>query len=259
MKVDIILPVLNAADFVRTCVKSLFECTPVGLYQLYIADDGSTDKALLGFYDGVAGTPSVVVRRNERRTGFPANCNTAAALGRNDITLFLNSDTVLSPGWLEPILAEFAGDQKVGIVGSRLLFPVKRWECAAGTIQHAGVARNGDGLPYHIFRGCAPDHPKVMQRREINAVTGACLATRRSLWTQVGGFDERFLYGQFEDIDYCWMVRSLGYKVVYQPNSVLHHYEHGSGEQYVAQTADRNRVRLIGKWGNLGSDEHLFE
>jgi GT2 family glycosyltransferase len=256
-EVDIILPVLDAAKFVRECVAALFEHTPP-VYHLYVADDGSREKELLAFYGTLEGLPNVTIRRNEERQGFPKNCNSAVTLGSSPIILLLNSDTVPQPNWLEYILEEFENNPKAGVVGARLLYPAARLGHKAGTIQHAGVAFNEDGLPYHIYIGRSADDPRVNKRRAINAVTGACLATRRALWEKIGGFDERYAYGQFEDIDYCLEVRRRGWQVVYRSKSVLYHYEHGSGEKYVNQTTTRNRQRLVSKWGRIPSDEDLF-
>lgn len=252
MEADIVIPVLNAGVFLKECVSNLKKVTR-RKYNLIIADDGSTEPDLLKYED----TLDATVLRNKTRLGFGANCNQAAAQGSAPVIVFLNSDTRPCAGWLTALLKELSRES-TGVAGSRLLYPVARKGCEAGSIQHAGVARNNQGLPYHIFRGFRADHPLVMRRLEINAVTGACLAVRRDVFEALKGFDPIYAFGQFEDIDLCWRVRKSGLRVVYRPDSLLYHYEHGSGEQYVNATAEANREKLIQRWGNLSSDEHLF-
>ena len=176
----------------------------------------------------------------------------------SSLFLLLNSDVEVLPNWLTA-LAEVARDPSVGVVGSRLLFPATRDAAHAGRIQHAGVAFNADGAPYHPFRCYQANAPEVTRRLEINAVTGAVMLIRRSIWDTLGGFDTAFVGGQYEDMDFCLRVRREGFKVVYEPKSILYHYEHGSGEEHVYASSGRNRALLLQRWPNVPCDEHLFE
>ena len=104
----------------------------------------------------------------------------------------LNNDTIPGAGWLEALL-EVAEDETVGIVGSRLLYP-------DGRLQHAGIALNGDGLPYHVYRHEPAEFGPALVQRDYPAVTGASMLLRREFYEQLGGFDEAFqMY--VEDVD----------------------------------------------------------
>jgi GT2 family glycosyltransferase len=112
--------------------------------------------------------------------------------------------------------------EDVGAVGARLLY-------ADGTLQHAGVVLGVEGVAGHDCVGEAPERGGYFGRTHLQrstlAVTGACLATRRRLFEQVGGFDEVNLKVAFNDIDYCLRLRSAGYRIVYNPFAVLYHFE----------------------------------
>ena len=81
---------------------------------------------------------------------------------------------------------------------------------------------------------------------------------RREAWEKVGGFDTAYVGGQYEDMDFCLSVGAAGYKVVYEPAAVLYHYEHGSGEEHVYASSERNRELLLKKWPHVPCDEKLF-
>ena len=154
--------------------------------------------------------------------------------------VFLNNDTIPLAGWLAPLIAELDADPTVAVVGSKLLFPDE-------TIQHAGVVFSRDlPIPYHLFAHAPGTFAAVNHRRELQCVTGACMAVRRAVFDAVGGFDEGYRNG-YEDVDFCLQVRQRGGRIVYQPASVLYHLE--------SQTAGRktndeaNGRRLMERWG----------
>ena len=176
--------------------------------------------------------------------------------------LLLNSDVEVTPNWLTALVeaanTPCATGEEVGIVGARLLFPPTKGQVHAGRIQHAGVAFNSGGAPYHPFRCYQANAPEVTRRLELNAVTGACMLIRRETWDELEGFDTAFIGGQYEDIDFCLGARAAGYGIVYEPKAVLYHYEHGSGEEHVMESSERNRSLLLQKWPNVSCDEKLF-
>lgn len=252
---DIVIPVYNAGDLLAGCWISLLETLRVP-HRIYLGDDCSVEEDAQQILQQIADSGKACVTHNTEQLGFGPNCNAIAARGQGDIICFLNADTIATPGWDLAIRQEFSNPQ-VGIVGAKLIYPAARAD-RANTIQHAGIARNRHGDPYHIYRKLPMDYPRANRRLEINAVTGACLAIRRDIFESIDGFDTRYIGGNYEDVDLCWTVRDLGYLVVYQPAAVLYHYEHGSGLEWTNAYASPNRQRLFDKWGNLGSDEYLF-
>lgn len=256
--VTIVIPTFNQGNFITQCVRSLRRHTEPG-YKLILSDDASEDGGARDVLTALHLAGGAQVLTSPVRRGFVRNCNAAAAAVTTDRMCLLNQDTEACAGWLTAMEDAMNDDDKVGIVGAKLLFPRKKGKDYAGKIQHAGVARDRAGAPYHIMQMQEADTPAANVRRNVNAVTGACMLIRMDCWREVGGFSEEFQWGQFEDVDTCWTARKLGWKIVYEPKSVLWHYEHGCGDKYVHEGHDANRIYLLNKWLELGSDEDLFQ
>jgi GT2 family glycosyltransferase len=252
--VVVIIPTYNGAHMLRQAI----ECADpnAGIpHRLVISDDDSPDPEMRGYLERLASKYTVLYHKGTR--GFPHNVNFAVSHTTEPFICLLNSDTRACRFWLREMMAEMS-DPMVGIVGAKLIYPKDATNGYGDCIQHCGVARDSVGQHYHIWRGAPRDAPEANERREINAVTFACALIRRTCWDAVGGLDERFVGGQFEDIDFNLSARQLGWKVIYTPKAELYHREHGSGEDFVKATAVPNRKRLRDKWPNLTSDERLF-
>jgi GT2 family glycosyltransferase/SAM-dependent methyltransferase/Flp pilus assembly protein TadD len=234
---SIIVPVWNKVELTRQCLLALVEATSGATYEVIVVDNGSTD-GTQEFLMTLGGDVQVI--RNTTNQGFAKACNQGARAAHGKYLVFLNNDTIPQPGWLNALVMEVEGDASVGVVGSKLLFP-------DGTIQHAGVVRDCQHLlPYHLYKSFAGDHPAVNQRREFQIVTAACLLIRRSLFEEVGGFDEGYVNG-FEDADLCLKVKERGSLVVYQPRSVIIHLESQSPGRKAYE--DENAARFLHRWG----------
>ena len=253
----IVIAAFNAVDHLRRCVRTLEENTKAP-YKLYIADDHSTDPAMQPLLDELAASERALVLRSKIQRGFGGINNWAVSrIATSNAFLLLNSDIEPLEGWLLAMTQELE-EPDVGIVGARLVYPETKGKPWGLTIQHAGVARTSLGYPFHPFRGEPRDFPQAAVRREINAVTAACILIRRSVWDQLNGFDPQFVGGQFEDVDFCWRARKADWRVVYQPKATLYHFEHGSGEEWVEKSSAANCKRLREKWEWIKSDEYLF-
>jgi len=235
---------------------SAVERNTVAPYKVLVADDMSSKYEMRVVLRKVKSKCSII--RSKKRRGFAGINNWAVEHTNSKYICLLNSDTEPGYMWLTHMLAELDEHDDVGVVGAKLLYPPQKGYNLGGKIQHAGVARNSEGLPYHIHGGEPSDFAVANVRRELNAITFACALIRRTVWDDVEGLDEGYVIGQFEDIDFCYKVRKKGWKIVYQPKAALLHYEHGSGEDVVAKYSLNNRARLMSIWGNMGSDEHLF-
>ena len=247
---SIIIPVWNRLELTRDCLTALSQIKDQPEYEVIIVDNSSTDgtKEFLAELKG-----DVQIIRNEKNEGFAKACNQGARAARGQYLVFLNNDTIPQSGWLSSLVSEVDAQPEVGVVGSKLLYP-------DGTVQHAGVVRDLEHrLPYHIYKSFAGDHPAVNQRREFQIVTAACLLIRRSLFEEVGGFDEGYVNG-FEDADLCLKVRERGYAVVYQPRSVVLHLESQTAGRKVHD--DTNAIRFLdrweGQWWAADEDLHFY-
>lgn len=212
---SIIMPVLNNVELTKQSLTALAEVTDGCEYEVIVVDNHSTDGTQE--YLSSLGGDVQIIRNNENR-GFAKACNQGAQAARGKYLVFLNNDTIPIKGWLNALVQEVEAHQDVGAVGSKLLY-------ADGTVQHAGVVFSRKWLtPYHHHRTMAADAPIVNRRREFQSVTAACMLVRRDLFFEVGGFDEAYRNG-FEDVDLCLKIKQQGWRVIYQPSSVLYHLE----------------------------------
>ena len=131
------------------------------------------------------------------------------------------------------------------MVGSKFIYP-------NGTLQEAGgiVWNNGQGLNYG--RGNNSDLPEYNYIKEVDYISGASILIIKSIWEKIGGFDERFIPSYYEDTDFAFELRKKGYKVFYQPKSVVEHYEGISNGNNVLlgikKYQEINKKKFIEKW-----------
>jgi GT2 family glycosyltransferase len=151
---------------------------------------------------------------------------------------------VINPDWLGA-LVEYAQDPEIGAVGARLLH-------ADGSIQHVGAVLGVNDSVAHIYHQAPREfvgyNGFTHIVRNYSAVTGACLATRKSVLAHAGGFDESFAV-DFNDIDLCLKIRQAGYRIVYTPYSELYHFE---GRSIVRSTQNEDeRQRFCQRWSDV--------
>jgi len=212
--VSIIIPVFNQLQFTRQCLQALFATLPADIAsEITVVDNASSD----GTSDYLSSlSDQVRVITNATNLGFAKACNQGARAAQGEYLLFLNNHTEPLAGWLEAMLCG-AEQDGADIVGAKLLYP-------DGTVQHAGVVFNEEGLGMHIFKELASDSPPVNRKRAMQCVTAAAMLVRQPTFEQLNGFDELFLNG-FEDVDFCLRAGKLGKKILYVPESVLIHHE----------------------------------
>lgn len=212
----VVIPTYNGATLTADCLDALLADPPSACtWSIVVVDDGSTEDtrgALARF-----GKDIDLVER-EVNGGFAAACNAGAeAAGDCDHIVFLNNDTLPTPGWLDGLVAEVQDDPGVAAVGAKLLYP-------NGQVQHAGVVIHQNRLPYHVYAGLDGSHPAVNRGRDVTAVTAACLLVRREDFELMDGFDTAFR-NNYEDVDLCLRLRENGRRIRYCPRSVVVHLE----------------------------------
>ncbi len=245
--VSIIIPVFNKADLTMQCLAALAQVTRHVPHEVIVVDNASTDATPRRLREQA---PHVRHLRNEVNRNFAGACNQGAASATGKYLVFLNNDTVPLEGWLDALLDEARSHPEVAMVGSRLLYE-------NGLIQHAGIAfARETRSPFHPYRLLRADDPRVNRRRELQAVTAACILMRPKWFQDCGGFSEDYRNG-YEDLDLCLRVRQRGGVIVYQPKSALFHLE--------SQTAGRmrhdndNRALFFERWNDVVlSDEDSF-
>ncbi len=240
--VSIVIPVYNEIAYTYACLLSILEHTSDVSYEIIIADDVSTDATehLQEFAEGIN------ICRQEVNQGFLKNCNNAASKARGKYIMFLNNDTQVTDGWLSSLVNLIESDDTIGMVGSKLIFP-------DGRLQEAGGIIWSDGSGWNYGRLDDPGKPEYNYVKDVDYISGAAILLPVSLWKQIGGFDERFAPAYCEDSDLAFEVRRAGYRVVYQPLSVIIHYEgvsngtdvQGSGMKHYQEI---NTLKLCEKW-----------
>lgn len=168
---------------------------------------------------------------------FAENVNRGVQKATHEIVVALNDDISVIPGyeqWLLPLIDPIVRDPTVAITGAKLLYPDL-------TIQHAGVYLT-------IEDGLLTARNMIWNTASgpVQAVTGACMAIRRSVFEALGGFDDQFVNG-YEDVDLCLQARAAGHQVIYVAEAVLVHHESQSGAARWAHTG-ANIHRLQTKW-----------
>jgi GT2 family glycosyltransferase len=237
-RVSVLLLLCNRAELTFNCLQTLALRLNRTACEVVVVDNGSTDE-----------TPRLLERalgltvvRNAENVGFPRAVNQAARLASGDYLLLLNNDAQVLGRGIDVAAEYLAANPGVGAVGAKIVF-------LDGTLQEAGctVCRNGWPLPYG--RGGDPDDAAFAFEREVDFCSGAFLMTPRKLFARLGGLEEEFSPGYFEDPDYCIRVRQAGRRVVYLPGVEVLHYENGTsaGLFDVAELMRRNHGRFTAK------------
>jgi O-antigen biosynthesis protein len=245
--VSIVIPVFNKVEFTKKCLNALRAHTATNSYELIMVDNASRDQTphFLNALRAEADHSPCQIIRNQTNVGFVHACNQGAALAKGKYLLFLNNDTQVREGWLEALVALAESDEKVGAVGAKLVYP-------NGILQEAGGIIFSDGSGWNFGKGDDPKKNVYNQACEVDYCSGACLLVRRNLFEKLHGFDARYAPAYYEDVDLCFGIRRLGYKVMYSPQAEIVHYEGiTAGTQTtsgIKQYQVRNQQAFYQKW-----------
>jgi len=184
----------------------------------------------------------LVMVTSDTNLGFGAGNAYAAQVAHGEYLVFLNDDSTIEPDFLEHLVATVESDPSIGAVGSRIAL-------SDGTLQEAGSVIWNNGSTTHIGLGLPTDTKRFNYVRDADYVSANGFLIRRSAWDAVGGFDDRYHPAYFEDVDLCMSLRGHGYRVLYEPRSLVHHLESQStSKRYREFLLARNRVQFFEKW-----------
>ena len=218
--VSVIIPAFNQWPHTAQCLHSLRTHTPGVLAEVVVVDNGSTDATaaeLEGLGQGLFGERFTRIRLEENRN-FGPGCNLGAAAASGQFLFFLNNDTLLTEGWLPPLLEAFQEDPRLGGAGPLLTYP------DTARVQHLGVAFSPTLGLEHLYSQFPSSHPVVGRKRFVQALTGAALFMPASLFQACDGFFAGYVNGS-EDLDLCCRLRQQGKRLRCAPKSRIHHLE----------------------------------
>lgn len=218
--ISIIIPFRDKAGLLKKCLSSILGKTK-GDFEIILVDNNSRKEETKKYLHAVSKNEKIRIIGYKKSFNFSAINNFAAAQAKGELLLFLNNDTeVINLDWLEKMAGLFE-DEKTGAVGAKLFYP-------DGRIQHAGI-KVGKNIAANVFnKRQNSDLGKYDRIRTCDAVTGACLMTRRGLFLEIGGFDEINLPVAYNDVDYCLKLREKGFVTLWTPEARLYHIESAS-------------------------------
>ncbi len=219
-RVSILIPFKDRLDLLKPCVRSIRRSSYRDR-EIVLLDNGSTCPDLLRYVRRGRGAKAFRVLECPGPFNFSAICNSGARAATGEFVLFLNNDTeVLTEDWIERML-QLANHPTIGVVGATLFYP-------DGSLQHAGIERQDDGQWRHAHHGLPREEigkkGEILVSRTVPAVTAACLLIRRSLFLEMGGFDEQ-LGVTFNDVELCLRSWRRNLKVAVTPHARLLHFE----------------------------------
>lgn len=211
---SIIIVSYNTLEFTKGCIESIRQYTAGGTYELIVIDNDSQD----GSVEWLLSQKDITLVVNHENLGFPKGCNQGMKLAAGSELLLLNSDTLVTVNWLENLKAALYSRPDVGAVG-----PVTN-SCANGQSIKVDYS-SFDGL-----QDFAAQYNRISSEKWHTWLTlvGYCFLLRREVYEKVGGMDEIFSPGNYEDDDYSIRVRLAGYNLLLCEDTFIHHYGMGS-------------------------------
>ncbi|MBE6102676.1 MAG: glycosyltransferase [Selenomonas ruminantium] len=207
---SIIILSYNTLELTRMCLESIRAHTPEK-YEIIVVDNASADGSL----EYLREQADVRLIENKENMGFPKGCNQGLAMAEGDSLLLLNSDTVVTERWLENLKKGLYSDEKVGAVS-----------CLANYVSNGQQIPVAYGTDMEAMQAFAANlnHSDPAKWEERSHLVGFCYLIKREVYEVVGGLDERFTPGNFEDNDYSLRVLEHGYKLLLLRDTFIHHW-----------------------------------
>lgn len=255
MRTAVVILNWNGRNFLRKFLPSVIEHNPPDV-RIIVADNASHDDSVEMLRREF---PQVEIIQNKNNGGFAKGYNDALAQVEADYYVLLNSDIEVTSGWIEPVINLMESDKS--IVACQ---PVIRSYHSKELFEYAGAAGgfiDEFGYPFcrgRLFQQIEVDLGQYDDIREVFWATGACLFVRADLFRNNGGFDEDF-FAHMEEIDFCWRMKHLGYKIMVCPQSKVYHVGGGTlpkKSSFKTYLNMRNNITLLYK--NLPAERLKF-
>ena len=243
--VSILIITYNQYSFTKKCMESILSHTTINK-EIIIIDNASSDKTPAEIKKNY---PQVKIYSNAENAGFPKAVNQGIKESNGKYILLLNNDTVTTKGWLERMLEVAESDDKIGIVG-----PISN---AVSGVQLDKDAKYPDIKSMHEYARTVKNKNSG-KIEEFPRVAFLCTLIKKEVIEKIGGLDERFSPGNYEDDDFCLRAQLAGYKTVIAKDVFIHHYGSKSftadGEEKYRERLEINRNKFVEKWGGTPED-----
>jgi GT2 family glycosyltransferase len=242
-KVSIIILTYNNILFSRLCLKSIYCNTTYPNFEVIVVDNASSDGTPVWLKSYAETHANLKVLSNEENRGFSGGNNQGSQEATGEFLIFLNNDTVVTKGWIEKLLTHMQSDPTIGLLG-----PVTN-----STGNEARIWVNYQTpLEMEAFAASLA-HEKNGISFDILMLAFFCVMIRKQTYETLGGLDERFGVGMFEDDDMAIRVHAAGYRVICAEDVFIHHFQGMSfgkleNTQYT-QLFEENRRKYEEKWG----------
>jgi GT2 family glycosyltransferase/glycosyltransferase involved in cell wall biosynthesis/Flp pilus assembly protein TadD len=212
--VSVVILTYNALDYTKRCVDSLLEHTNYP-HEIIFVDNGSTDGTKDYLRGVVASNPNYQLIDNKTNRGFAAGNNQGVRAARGTYVLLLNNDVLVGDGWLESMVSALERDERIGMVG-----PITNYISGRQRLTDIPYQRDDEFYGFATTVRTA-NRGKVTPRRRI---AGFAILTRKALFDELGGLDESFGSGNYEDDDFCLRAREKGYAIMVDESTYIHHF-----------------------------------
>ncbi|MCK8490132.1 glycosyltransferase family 2 protein [Paenibacillus sp. MBLB2552] len=234
---SIIIPTYNGLHLLAPCVAAIRQFTDTP-YEIIVVDNGSEDDTA-----SFCLKERLILVALPRNEGFPVAVNRGLSVASGDQLLILNNDVTVSPRWLSNQLQALHSAADVGLVG-----PVTNY--ASGRQQVVIDWAEGEDFAQAAERY---NHSDPSKWQDVQRLVGMCLMFKREVLERAGFFDEGYSPGHYEDDDFCYRARQLGYRLLICGDTLVYHEgsssfraQHPEGWN---ELLERNRLRFIEKWG----------
>ena len=236
--VSVVMVLYGGWKLAHRAISALAENTEP-CFELILVDNDSPDDTLARVEEHVSGA---TILRNEINRGFGGASNQGAGQARARYLCLLNSDALVEPGWLEP-LVEALDAPGVGAA-------VPLYLNDDGSVQEAGSVVDSIGHTHAVGTGGDPRDFAYRFPREVDYGSAACMLVPTALFQELGGFDDAYSPGYFEDTDLCFRLHARGLSTIFEPRSRVVHVRHGSGTSESARRLmETHRDLFVERWG----------
>ena len=244
---SIIILNYNLKEYTQALLDSIRRYTRQGTYEIIVVDNGSQD----GSVEWLQSQQDVRLIANWKNVGFPKGCNQGMAIAQGDEILLLNNDVVVTAHWLDNLHQALYSAPEVGAVG-----PVTN-NCSNRQVVAVPYANENTPSAMEQMQQFAASYnvSDSTKWQKWMKLVGFCLLFRREVYAKIGGMDEAYSPGNYEDDDYCLRIRRAGYEILLCRDTFVHHF--GSKTFNVSITEERikyeryeekNRAYFCRKW-----------